>query len=113
MAIYVRPLTEEEVTVLKKALRSQNALTQRRARITLWSREGLESLSPRPRPGPPAAFCAEVADGFIHLLHQPPTAFGLETAVWSLKGIAKHPPGAAPQRRHGGRQVEAGQGVGS
>lgn len=117
VAIYVRPLTEAEMTALRKALRSPNAHGQRRARVILWSsqkhkapaiaqrlvvhdhtvrrclkafnQEGLSSLYPTPQPGPPLSFDDRVADSLIHILHQPPTTYGLGTAVWTLKDAKK------------------------
>src|SRR5688572_22681994 len=117
MALHVRPLTPEERSQVEQLVRSSDTITHRRARIILLSVEGRqvaeivaavglcdrsvrntlrrfnrEGLSMLPRRYPPGAVRRLDEAGraaLVELLHTPPTAFGIESALWTAPDLAR------------------------
>lgn len=117
--IYIRQMTDDERTVLKRGLRSRDAFVLRRCQILLasasgkrasqigaelgcdtdtalnainaFNRVGLECLTP----GSPVphtierGFDADQTEALRALLHQSPRNFGKETSLWTLELAAE------------------------
>ena len=117
MPLYARPLTDEERPQVKQLLRSSDAVTHRRARIVLLSsqgrrvaeviaatglcestvrttlrafnRTGVAALPRRKPPGARRRLTEAKRAALVELLHTPPSAFGIESALWTAPDLAR------------------------
>ncbi len=117
--LFVRPLTDEELNALKRALRATDSFTLRRAQILLNSAKGqlaaqiaetlgcavqtvynaihdfndrgLSALERQSnRPKTiERAFDENTCEGLVDLAHKSPRAFGRARSVWSLETLAE------------------------
>lgn len=117
MALYVRPLSPEEREHVEALGRSRDGVTYRRARVILLSaqgervasivaalgltdrwvselirrfnRDGPAALARRKAPGKERLCDAAAREALIDLLHQSPTAFGIESELWTPEELAE------------------------
>ena len=117
--LFVRPLTPDETAALRRALRSPDAFTLRRAQllsasgagqrpaqiaaalgcasqtvrdaIRAFHAEGLTCLAAKPKAPKTvhAAWPRDRDEDLRALLHQSPRTFGRPTSLWTLAGVAR------------------------
>lgn len=114
---YVRPLVEEEQSQVDQLARSSDTVTYRRAQIVrlssqhrgtgeiasalnvsertvrntirAFNAQGISSIPRQKPPGRPRALTPEQREQLVELLHQSPTAFGIESALWTAPDLAR------------------------